>query len=121
MAHLFLPIQKLLLKKYVKIEFWGENGIVIRTIIFNSNNKFIRDLPLLLNVFIGNLSFVGSSMIELDEDDPKLLCQPGITGLERIRNIKFKPSTRRAVEHYYVQNQNIKLDLEIIIKTLMNG
>ena len=49
------------------------------------------------------------------------MCQPGITGLERIRNAKLDPNIRRSVEQYYIQNQNLKLDLEIIIKTLLNG
>ena len=60
-------------------------------------------------------------MIVTSEQDPDLLCQPGITGLERIRNIKFEPDIRKAVEHYYIQHQNLKLDIEIIIKTLLNG
>ena len=101
--------------------FWGENSSTIDAKVFDSNNKLIRDTPLLISVFFGDISLVGSSMIESSENNPNLLCQPGITGLERIRNVKFDPDIRRAVEHYYIQNQNLKLDLEIIIKTLLNG
>ena len=36
-------------------------------------------------------------------------------------DIKLDPDIRKAVEHYYIQHQNLKLDLEIIIKTLLNG
>jgi hypothetical protein len=107
--------------KVIHMKFWGENGSRIDTIVFDSKSKFIRDIPLLFSVFIGDISLVGSSMIDISEKNPKLLCQPGITGLERIRNIKFDSDIRRAVEHYYIQNQNLKLDLEIIIKTLLNG
>jgi len=107
--------------KVIQMRFWGENSSTIDTRVFDSNNKLIRDIPLLISVFLGDISLVGSSMIESSKNNPNLLCQPGITGLERIRNVKFDPDIRRAVEHYYIQNQNLKLDLEIIIKTLLNG
>jgi len=107
--------------KVIQMRFWGENSSTIDTRVFDSNNKLIRDIPLLISVLLGDISLVGSSMIESSKSNPNLLCQPGITGLERIRNVKFDPDIRRAVEHYYIQNQNLKLDLEIIIKTLLNG
>jgi|TARA_B100001079_G_scaffold119391_1_gene102656 GT2 family glycosyltransferase/lipopolysaccharide/colanic/teichoic acid biosynthesis glycosyltransferase len=110
-----------ILGKVIQMSFWGENSSTIDAKVFDSNNKLIRDTPLLISVFFGDISLVGSSMIESSENNPNLLCQPGITGLERIRNVKFDPDIRRAVEHYYIQNQNLKLDLEIIIKTLLNG
>ena len=110
-----------MLGKAVKIQFWGENSSRIESVIFDSDNKLVRDIPLLFSVLYGSISLVGSSMIDTGEQDPNLLCQPGITGLERIRNIKFEPDIRKAVEHYYIQHQNLKLDLEIIIKTLLNG
>ena len=110
-----------ILGKTVRISFWGENDTKIDTIIFDSENKLIRDIPLFISVFFGDLSIVGSSMIDYNKKNPEILCQPGLTGLERIRNVKFDPDIRRAVEHYYIQNQNLKLDLEIIIKTLLNG
>ena len=89
-------------------------------LIFNSENKLIRDIPLFISVFFGDISIVGSSMVEFTQKNPEILCQPGMTGLERIRNVRFDPDIRRAVEHYYIQNQNLKLDIEIIIKTLLD-
>tara|TARA_B100001540_G_scaffold181082_1_gene159747 strand:+ start:135 stop:944 length:810 start_codon:yes stop_codon:yes gene_type:complete len=109
-----------MLGKIVRMSFWGENNSKIDTIIFNSENKLIRDIPLFISVFFGDISIVGSSMIDYTKKNPEILCQPGITGLERIRNVRFDPDIRKAVEHYYIQNQNLKLDLEIIIKTLLN-
>ena len=70
---------------------------------------------------LGELSIVGSLLIDSKESDPGILCKPGITGLERIKNLKFKSDTRKAAQYYYIQNQNLKLDVEIIIKTLLNG
>ncbi len=106
--------------KSVRMSFWGENNSKIDTIIFDSENKLVRDVPLFISVFFGDISIVGSSMIEFTRKNPEIICQPGITGLERIRNVKLEPDIRKAVEHYYIQNQNLKLDLEIIIKTLLS-
>ena len=110
-----------MLGRSIKMQFWGENDIMIDSVVFESDNELIRDIPLLFSVLFGSISLVGSSMIESSERNPGLLCQPGITGIERIRNIKLDPDIRKAVEHYYIQHQNLKLDLEIIIKTLLNG
>ena len=109
-----------ILGKLVTIQFWGEDGTVINSRIFKTRNKLIRDIPLLLDVLKGKISVVGSSLIDSNELNTGILCKPGITGLERIRNIKFQADTRRAAQHYYIQNQNLKLDVEIIIKTLLN-
>jgi lipopolysaccharide/colanic/teichoic acid biosynthesis glycosyltransferase len=43
-----------------------------------------------------------------------------LTGLERIRSIKFKPEDRQILDHYYVQNQSFTMDLEIIMKTVFS-
>ena len=107
--------------KLVKVRFWGENGSIINSRVFKTKSKFLRDIPLLFDVFIGQLSIVGSLLIDSKESDPGILCKPGITGLERIKNLKFKSDTRKAAQYYYIQNQNLKLDVEIIIKTLLNG
>ena len=105
----------------IKMDCWGMNNSRLTVVIFDSNNKFIRDMPLLFSVFLGKISLVGSPLISIDQKDPNLLCLPGITGLGRIRNVNFDSNIRQAVEHYYLQNQNIKFDLEIIIKTILDG
>tara|TARA_B100001142_G_C13832551_1_gene461049 strand:+ start:14 stop:532 length:519 start_codon:yes stop_codon:yes gene_type:complete len=107
--------------RLVKIQFWGEAGIVINARIFKTKNKLIRDIPLLFDVLKGNISIVGSTLINSSENSPEILCKPGITGLERLKNVKLESETRKSAQHYYIQNQNLKLDVEIIIKTLLNG
>ena len=120
---LFAPliIWFFILGKAIKIDFWGENAEIISSRIFDTKIKFLKDIPLLFNVLLGKISLVGSSLIDTKNPNPHILCKPGITGLDRIRNIKVGPDTRKAAEHYYIQNQNLKLDIEIIIKTLING
>jgi putative colanic acid biosynthesis UDP-glucose lipid carrier transferase len=109
------------LGRLVKIQFWGEAGIIINARIFKTSNKLIRDIPLLFDVLKGNISIVGSKLVNSDETSPRILCKPGITGLERLKNIKLESETRKSAQQYYIQNQNLKLDVEIIIKTLLNG
>ena len=107
--------------KLVKVSFWDENSLIINSRVFKTKSKFLRDMPLLFDVLKGGISIVGSSLIDSKESDPGILCKPGITGLERIKNLKFKSEARKAAQYYYIQNQNLKLDVEIIIKTLLNG
>ena len=111
----------LLLKKGVQKQYWGIEGKKFDVTIFNVNSRFIRELPLFFAVLLGNLSLVGSTMFETSEQNPNLICQPGLTGLERIRSVKFNPEDRLALDHYYVQNQSFTMDLEIIMKTVFNN
>ena len=111
----------LLLKKGVQRQYWGIEGKKFEVTIFNVNSRFIRELPLFFAVLLGNLSLVGSTMFETSEQNPNLICQPGLTGLERIRSVKFNPEDRLALDHYYVQNQSFTMDLEIIMKTVFNN
>ena len=111
----------LLLNKGVQRQYWGIEGKKFEVTIFNVNSRFIRELPLFFAVLLGNLSLVGSTMFETSEPNPNLICQPGLTGLERIRSVKFNPEDRLALDHYYVQNQSFTMDLEIIMKTVFNN
>ena len=104
-----------------KMEFWGQDSSRFHGRIFKSKNGFIRDLPLLWTVVTGKMSLVGSSLLPTEENDPKLICMPGLTGLERLRNVKFTEQDRRLLDHYYVQNQSLSFDIEILLKTVFNG
>ena len=73
------------------------------------------------NAIDSNLLIKRAQLVNSDETSPRILCKPGITGLERLKNIKLESETRKSAQQYYIQNQNLKLDVEIIIKTLLNG
>ena len=123
MLIIFSPVILLLilLKKGTKKQFWGVEGNKFNVTIFNVRSRFIKELPLFFGVLLGNLSLVGSTMFETTEPNPDLICQPGLTGLERIRSIKFSSKDRLALDHYYVQNQSFTMDLEIIMKTVFSN
>jgi lipopolysaccharide/colanic/teichoic acid biosynthesis glycosyltransferase len=67
------------------------------------------------------MSFVGSILISVKNEDPKLICKPGITGLAKLRKSKFSKSDRDVIDHYYVQNQSLTLDIEIMLKTIFGN
>jgi len=120
---IFSPIiiTNVLIGSVISKEYWGENGERFVFHEFKSNNRFIADLLLLWAVLRGRISFVGSPLVKATEVDPKSICKPGLTGLARIRNINNIDHEYSILDHYYVQNQSLTLDLEIIVKTVFSN
>ena len=116
---LFSPVVifKLLKGAQKKMMFWGEKSKIISTFTFQANNQFIKKMPLFWSILKGDLSFVGSSLVELSEKDPKLICTPGLSSLDKINNLHVNIYNRHQFDHYYIQNQSLGLDIEILIKT----
>lgn len=112
------PIYLIMGSRRQAIEFWGTNQATFRGYQLNSSNELIKSLPLLLNIIKGNMSLVGSALVSNDIDDPELICHPGLTGIQRLRHIKFAPEDQRILDRYYVQNHSFTLDLEILMKTI---
>ncbi len=104
----------------VSNEYWGENGKRFNVLEFKNKNRFFKDALLIWAVLKGKISFVGSALVNTTNPDPKLICKPGITGLTRVRHVKIIPGEDSIMDHYYVQNQSLTLDLEIIMKTLFS-
>ena len=84
------------------------------------------EIPQLINVLKGDMSLVGPRPklpyeFELMEDWQKrrFLVTPGITGIWQIRGrneVKFNDEI--VMDLFYIENRSIKLDIEIIIKTI---
>jgi len=66
------------------------------------------------------MSVVGASLVNSSEDNPDLICKPGLTGLGRIQKLSSDSDDYQHFDHYYVQNQNITLDIEIMLKTVLS-
>jgi len=99
--------------------------------------KFLRkaridEIPQLINVFRGEMSFIGPRperpefIAKLKEVIPfyeaRLLIKPGITGWAQI-NFPYGASEKDAMEKlqydlYYVKNRSLVLDLSILLKTI---
>ncbi len=93
--------------------------------------KFIRkfrldEFPQLINVLKGDLSLVGPRPHEPEEitDYPTnykdlIAVKAGVTGLSQVNGASSLPFIKELeLDSYYVQNQNLWLDLKIIAKTL---
>lgn len=92
--------------------------------------RFLRrtsldELPQLINIVRGDISFVGPRALQLGEldkfakKDLILAVRSGLTGLAQVsgrRDISFEE--RRKLDLYYVQNWSLWLDISIVIKTI---
>ncbi len=116
-----IAIFKALTKKIDKIEFWGENGNRFTALVLKSPKKIIHKYLYLYSILKGDMSFVGPLLIRTSQTNPNLICKPGLTGLAKMRNAKFTQSDRNVLDHYYVQNQSLTLDIEIILKTIFRN
>lgn len=86
----------------------------------------IDEVPQLLNVLIGDMSWVGSRPdlpdafnVYSEEDKKKLTVRPGITGYSQAyyrNSAEFSQKMKGDV--YYAENVSFTLDLKIILKTI---
>jgi O-antigen biosynthesis protein WbqP len=88
----------------------------------------IDELPQVLNVFAGSMSFVGprpclysqDQLIYLRRQRKVFECRPGITGLAQLRGVDMSsPETLSTIDAEYCQNRTDLGDIFIIFKTLV--
>jgi lipopolysaccharide/colanic/teichoic acid biosynthesis glycosyltransferase len=83
----------------------------------------IDELPQLLNILKGDMSFVGPRPL-LPVDQPvdcptRSLVRPGLTGWAQIKGGRqISPSDKATLDVWYVKNMSLALDLEIILGTV---
>ena len=131
------PEAKYLLKKIlIKNPNFKDEFIKTRKIIndprITNIGKFLRfssldELPQIINVLKGEMSFIGPRPIvksEIkkygDDFEKAFLIKPGISGLWQVsgRN-KLSYEKRVELDIYYSENISFRLDIKIFIKTLM--
>jgi lipopolysaccharide/colanic/teichoic acid biosynthesis glycosyltransferase len=131
------PEAKYLLKKIlIKNPNFKDEFIKTRKIIndprITNIGKFLRfssldELPQIINVLKGEMSFIGPRPIvksEIkkygDDFEKAFLIKPGISGLWQVsgRN-KLSYEKRVELDIYYSENISFSLDIKILIKTLM--
>ncbi|TCI63560.1 sugar transferase [Exiguobacterium sp. SH0S2] len=127
-----LEKDKELFKKYVANDYKLDPDEDPR---MTSLGRFLRstsldELPQLFNVLNGSMTFVGPRPIvdkELYTEYTELEIQyllsvkPGISGYWQVNgrsNVKYPE--RKRMELYYVQNKSIKLDFQIMFKTIFS-
>ncbi len=95
---------------------WGLDKEYIKLSLINVNNKIISSIPLLYHVLTGKLSIVGSELVSVKCANPNHILKPGLTSLMKIK--KFKGNNSLRLESYYIKNQSLIFDIEIILKSL---
>lgn len=86
----------------------------------------IDELPQLINILKGDMSFVGPRPIlprEMksygDEIENYIRVLPGLTGLWQVNGRSYTTFTKRAeIDSWYIQNWSVWLDVIIIVKTI---
>lgn len=112
--------------------FAGENDSRITRVGKLLRKTHLDELPQLLNVLRGDMSFVGPRperpffVDQLEKEIPyytqRLSVKPGITGWAQV-NYHYASTTEDAIEKlqlelYYIKNMSLLLDLFIILKTV---
>jgi len=128
LVDIFLSTFLLLLVRPVTALIASIRGVELRTVILNgrSLNRYdsqgswssLREnLPLLPQVLLGRMSLVGAPLTL--ENRPEKV-PAGLTSLEDLRQTRpLSEDERLALLNYYLHNQSVLLDLEILIKTMM--
>lgn len=84
----------------------------------------IDELPQIINILKGEMSLIGPrpdsySDTPTDYQKKRARVLPGITGLAQVNGRSdITPEKREKYDIYYIENVSLKLDLQIIIKTL---
>ncbi len=90
--------------------------------------RFLRathldELPQLLNIFMGHMSFVGPRPLlvtdQLEQFNGRLLVRPGLTGWAQVNGGKsVAASDKMALDFWYIRNASFALDAKIVIYTI---
>lgn len=90
----------------------------------------IDEIPQLINVIIGDMSIVGPRperpvfTAQFHEEVPgfvsRLQIKPGLTGLAQVNGgYDISPAEKLKFDLYYIENKSLKLDLKILMKTIV--
>ena len=109
----------LIFKKYNREMIWAANGSKLELIRYQSKIIIIQDLPLLFMILYGSLSFVGSQIVDIGNNDPQLMLKPGLTGLPHLKAVNIQTHSIREFENYYAMNYSLIFDIEIILKSIL--
>jgi lipopolysaccharide/colanic/teichoic acid biosynthesis glycosyltransferase len=96
---------------------------------FTAIGRFLRrtrldELPQLFHILKGEMSFVGPRPL-LPIDQPvgyaaRLLVRPGLTGWAQVRGGRHLTAVdKAALDVWYVRNASLKLDIEIVLRTVV--
>ena len=62
---------------------------------------------------------MGSNIIDTNKKNPKNILKPGLINLINIK--RFKGNDENKINSYYIKNQSLTFDIEIILKSLFKA
>ena len=114
-----LPFQFFLINRINSMYIWGIGNKKIKLYYVNSKISFLKIIPSLYNIFKGDISFVGSDIVFNDKKNPEHILKPGLVSLINLK--KFKDNDRDRINSYYIKNQSLTFDIEILFKSLFRA
>jgi hypothetical protein len=103
-------------------EIIGGGGKPVSVSLFEGGFGFLKNIPLYFSVFTGRLSVVGSEIREYKGNELRPIYKPGLTGLVQVKMDEKKQAlTQQEKDYYdlyYIKNQSIITDLQIIVKAI---
>jgi hypothetical protein len=100
----------------------GGGGKPVSVSLFEGGLGFLKSVPLYFSVFTGRLSIVGSEIREYKGNELHPIYKPGLTGLVQIKMDEKKQALNQQEKDYYdlyyIKNQSIITDLQIIVKAI---
>ena len=61
---------------------------------------------------------MGSQIIPITKNDPKLILKPGLSGLQHIKRNNINVDSIRKYENYYAMHHSLVFDIEILLKSI---
>jgi len=114
----FLIIAPLRFKKVEKRRV-ASTGKKKRFILWIEQNRLLRFMLNLVDIFRGRLSFVGAPISFNNDDKPLFDYKPGLTGLVQVNKRRISERGQREnYELHYLKNHSFFLDMEILSKSL---
>lgn len=93
-------------------------------------NTRIDELPQLINILKRDMSFIGPRperpefvkefLKDIPDFNDRLVVKPGITGWAQVNGgYSLTPKEKLVLDKYYIENEGFKLDLLILLKTII--
>ena len=103
-------------------EIVSGRGKALAVKYFEGGMRFMRNIPLFASIFLGKLSLVGSEIVDFKPGKVSPTYKPGLTGLAQVKaREKRQALTQKEKDYYnlyYIKNQSLITDLQIIAKSL---
>lgn len=108
----------------------SENDVRITKVGGIIRNTRIDELPQLINILKRDMSFIGPRperpefvkefLKDIPDFNDRLVVKPGITGWAQVNGgYSLTPKEKLVLDKYYIENEGFKLDLLILLKTII--